>query len=265
MFLPFFYEKFSFKKQKIVFCLLTFFLAHKTTNLFANSSSEDPFNLIEQLSTYDPIYDPFEKWNRAIFVLNKGVDGLLINPALTGAFFFIPSAVQENIGNVLSNLNDFTSFFNHLFQKQSERAGHSLLRFVVNSTLGVLGLFDVAKHMGLAEDKTNFNHTLRSWGISNGPYIVWPLLGPLTVRDFVGVTADYFLDPYNLTCIIKGLKTARQAKTWFTLAYEKEKLIAPMQELQKQSLDFYSSVRSVYYQNRHCDREKGEGDGVSVW
>lgn len=245
----------------VVACIGVFF----TPAVLTQAESDNPLAALEAYKTCDPIYDPLEKWNRAMFTLNEGLDGWFINPVITSTFFFLPPLARAGVANVFWNLNEPATFFNCLFQKRFTEAGNTFARFVVNTIFGVLGLFDVASKIGIPYTSTNFNRTLRTWGATAGPYIVWPILGPLTLRDTVGVTVDFFLDPYNIVCLAKGWSEARHIKTYLALANEKEMILPHYEALKKESTDPYSSVRSVYYQARHCDREKDMDEGNSVW
>lgn len=199
-----------------------------------------------------PIEDPFEKTNRVIFAFNQGVDGFLVNPALVVYTFFVPPPLRRGVQNVFNNLNEPASMVSHFFQGRNKDGRRTLLRFLINSTLGLLGLFDVAKRMGIERTPNNFNNTLQYWGITAGPYTVWPVLGPFSMRDSLGGIVDFFLDPFN--AITWGLD-ANELLNWkvgIFYAVEREKYWKEVEGLKENAVDAYAMVRSLYFQKRHC-------------
>lgn len=136
--------------------------------------------------------DPFESFNRPVFALNDGFDMLFFRPLAIGYDFVMPDFAQKGVGNFFSNLLDANAAVNSILQGRFDGAAKGTGRFLVNSTVGVLGLFDVATPMGIDQYKTDFGHTLSVWGAPSGPYIMIPLLGPRTVRSGTGSVVDSF-------------------------------------------------------------------------
>ena len=164
--------------------------------------------------------------------------------------FFLPKPVKTGVKNVLYNLGEPVVMFNHLFQGKRTKARRNLLRFILNSTLGVAGLFDVARALGVDPAPTSFNQTLKGWGVPVGPYIVWPVLGPLSVRDGMGMMVDFFMDPFNLIAMHKGWD-ARLYRSYLYYINERHHTWLSIESLKKSSIDPYVMVRSLYYQARH--------------
>jgi phospholipid-binding lipoprotein MlaA len=146
-------------------------------------------------------YDPWERLNRFTYRFNARFDEAIFLP-VTNGYRRVPRPIQSGVHNFFSNLTEIDSFANYILQARFTSSGKSLGRFVINSTIGVGGLFDVAKHMKLTSAPTGFSETLSTWGAHPGPYLVMPILGPSTVRDGVGYLGDYALDygvnPFNI-------------------------------------------------------------------
>ena len=139
--------------------------------------------------------DPFEGYNRAMFSFNYQVDKYVIKPVAEGYRAVTTPFIRERISSVIDNLKEPISAGNHLLQADPEASVKSLSRFVINSTLGLVGMFDVAEGWGLPKDKTTFNETFAKWCIPQGPFIVLPLLGPSTPRAATGMALDFVFDP----------------------------------------------------------------------
>ena len=134
--------------------------------------------------------DPLESVNRPIFVFNDKLDRFILRPIAVGYDTISPDFIQRGVGNIFSNTADFTASLNRILQGDFVEATSSGGRFLVNSTLGLLGIFDVASAMGINEEKTDFGQTLSVWGFSSGPYLMVPMFGPRTVRSGAGTIVD---------------------------------------------------------------------------
>jgi len=140
--------------------------------------------------------DPWEGYNRKVHAFNDTVDRYVMKPVAKGYRAITPDPVEESFGNLFSNLNELRNILNDTLQWKWGQAANDSGRFLVNSTVGVVGLFDVAKHLGLEKsDGEDFGQTLAIWGVDQGPYLVLPFLGPSTLRDLGGLPADIYLDP----------------------------------------------------------------------
>ena len=134
--------------------------------------------------------DPLEPMNRAIYQFNETVDKAVMKPVAEGYQAVVPQPVQTGVRNFFSNLNDVTVLANDALQLKAEHAGRDLLRITINSSVGLLGLLDVAQDMGLKKRNKDFGQTLGYWGAASGPYIVLPFYGPSSVRDAAGRLVD---------------------------------------------------------------------------
>ncbi len=147
------------------------------------------------------VYDPWGPMNRRIYNFNTQFDRYVFLPVVRGYEFVTPVIVQDGVSNFFSNLGEITNFTNSVLQLKPEAAFTAFSRFVWNTTVGVLGLWDPASHMGLAEWEEDFGQTLGHWGVGDGPYLVLPFLGPSNLRDTTGLVVDSLkfsaIDPLN--------------------------------------------------------------------
>jgi phospholipid-binding lipoprotein MlaA len=137
--------------------------------------------------------DPWEPMNRSIFAFNEALDKHALLPVAKGYRFVMPDPAERSVSNFISNIYEFNSFFNSLLQGRPGNAMQSAGRFLVNTTVGLAGLFDVATPMGIEHSPADFGQTLYTWGIESGPYLMLPVFGPRTVRSAAG----YFTDTYT--------------------------------------------------------------------
>ena len=209
------------------------------------TSSED----FETTSFEDEVYDPLEPFNRAIFSFNNFADKIILEPAAKG-YKKLPSPIQSGISNFLDNLKMPLVIVNQLLQGQSKNAAESTGRFIVNSTAGIFGLVDVADKVGLEQTQEDFGQTLATWGVGDGFYIVLPIFGPSNMRDATGMVLTYITDPVNAYAISEGEAWILPIRTATNAIDQRSKIIDEVNALRNNSLDYYASVRSSYYQNR---------------
>tara|TARA_B100000780_G_scaffold214533_1_gene154018 strand:+ start:253 stop:1191 length:939 start_codon:yes stop_codon:yes gene_type:complete len=202
-----------------------------------------------------PIKDCFEGLNRATFALNQGLDQALFEP-VAKAYRVLPSAIRVGTGNVLKNISSLVTIPNNILQGDFKKAGINTGRFVVNTTVGVVGIFDVAQKLGFIEyEKEDYGQTLGTMGVGGGCYLVIPVLGPSTFRDATSSFANMLGgDPwYNITAG-KDTHHFSDIEYWGSRGTEgidfRAKNIDSFNNLEKNSMDFYASVRSLYLQDR---------------
>ena len=223
--------------------------------LFSAYAGTDGENNLSK-GTNKPVKDCFEKVNRGIFAFNQALDEIIFEPVAKGYRLF-PVPIRRGTGNVLSNLSTLMTIPNNLLQGEIKQAGQNTIRFVVNTTLGILGIFDPASGLGFAYlQKEDYGQTLGAWGIGEGCYLVLPVLGPSTVRDTFGMIGSTIGggDPwYNVT-----VKNNTHYFTDFDYYGSRAtsgidfraKNIESFEILEQNSLDFYASVKSLYLQDR---------------
>ena len=210
-----------------------------------NTDSED----FETTMIEDEIYDPFEPLNRAIFSFNNVADRIVLEPVAKG-YKKLPSPLQGGINNFLSNLRAPLVVVNQLLQGQGENAVQSSGRFILNSTVGVFGLFDVAEKIGLEEKEEDYGQTLATWGVGDGFYIVLPLFGPSNLRDTSGMVLTMMTDPINAYAVSEGETWLVPMRTAVNAVDSRSQIIDEVNALRDNSVDYYAAVRSSYYQNR---------------
>ncbi len=199
--------------------------------------------------------DCFETVNRGIFAFNQAIDGIIFEPLAKG-YLHLPSPIRTGTSNFVGNLSTLLTIPNNVLQGDFDIAGKNTLRFVVNSTVGIVGIFDPASAIGLnSYEKEDFGQTLGSWGVGEGCYVVLPVLGPSTARDAIGSLGNYMGGDawYNVT-----VKNDTQYFSDFDYYASKgaggvdfrAKNFDDINNLEENSIDFYASVKSLYLQDR---------------
>ena len=192
--------------------------------------------------------------NRAIFSFNMFLDRCLLEPVARGYRFVTPEAARRSVANFLANLRSPVIFANDALQGERERAGITLGRFMINTTLGVAGLFDPASAFGYPRHDEDFGQTLGVWGVARGPYLMLPLLGRRTGATRSGKVADYLINPLNHCCITDD---ERLVLFGVTAVSEREANIELIDDLRSNSIDLYATVRTIYTQKREADIRNG--------
>ena len=202
---------------------------------------------------YDRLNDPLEPTNRAIFGFNEFLDKALVRPLAEVYHFILPNFIEERVTVFLRNLGEPLTFVNDMLQGDPHRGGMTLGRFLTNSTLGIGGIFDVASEYDMPRHNEDFGQTFGVWGIGEGPYLVLPILGPSTLRDGVGSAADMFADPVTIgidQANVSGLAIGRIAITGLDARARNLEMV---DQLRRESLDYYATLRSAYRQNRQAE------------
>ncbi len=195
--------------------------------------------------------DPFEGGNRIMFDVNQVLDEVLLRPVAVVYRAVLPDFAQDGVRNFMNNLNSPVIFANDVLQGEGDRAGTTLLRFGINSTIGIGGLIDVAKEFDLPYHDEDFGQTLGTWGAGEGPYFYFLVMGPSNVRDFTGFVVDRGLDP--LTYVNWGddeLEYVPLGRTVLNVIDLRARNIDTLDEIERASVDYYASIRSLYRQSR---------------
>lgn len=190
--------------------------------------------------------DPLESMNRGIYSFNEGLDEAVFKPVATAYQAVTPRVARAGVTNFFDNLGDAWSFVNNLLQGQGEGAYNSMVRFSVNSVLGIGGLFDIASEAGIERKKQDFGQTLGRWGVPTGPYLVLPFWGPSTVRDTGGMVVDAFGYPANTIDDVRW----RNSLYALRVVNRRADLLKAGDVLDSVALDKYSLVRDVYLRSR---------------
>ncbi len=190
--------------------------------------------------------DPIEGFNRAMFAFNEGLDTVIIKPVSTGYDYVLPSPVKTGVSNFFGNIGDVFIAVNNLLQGKVPEAASDAGRFLVNSTIGLLGVLDVASDMGLEKHNEDFGQTFGRWGVGNGAYVVVPFFGPRTVRDTVGLVLDVKADPVGY---IDHVPT-RNSLYALRVVSDRAALLPADKVIEEAALDKYSYIRDGYLQRR---------------
>ena len=202
-----------------------------------------------------PIKDCFESLNRATFSLNQGLDKAIFKP-IAKTYRILPSEIRVGTSNVLENLSSLVTIPNNILQGEFKTAGVNTGRFIINTTIGILGVINVAEKIGFSEyEKEDYGQTLGVWGVGTGCYLVLPVLGPSTVRDTTGSFVNALGgDPYYNASVGGNnnyLNDSDYLLTKFLTGVDfRAKNLETLDNLESNSMDFYASVRSLYLQDR---------------
>jgi len=203
------------------------------------------------------VNDPFESTNRQIFAFDTKLDRNVLLPTAALYAQVVPAPVRDSLHNFLANLQLPVTFANDILQGEPKRGAQTVGRFVINSTVGVGGLMDVAKDLGVPPHTEDFGQTLAVWGTPEGPYIVAPFLGPDPPRDAAGQIVDIFFDPTTYLRYKQHM--------WWSIGRGAVGVIdlrargaAMVQSIERGSVDYYASVRSLYRQHRQSEINNGK-------
>lgn len=213
---------------------------------------------------FEPDFDPIEPVNRFVFAINETLDIFILRPAAETYRFLLPEVVRDSVRNFLRNLKTPVLFLNHLWQGKEEQASDILVRFGINTTLGLGGLIDVAAMWGYEYRSEDFGQTLGVYGVEPGPYLVLPLFGPSSLRDAFGRGVDSAIDP--LSYVLQYADVERDTEILLGRAAlegldTRSRNIENLDELKRDSVDFYARVRSLYLQFRDAEIRDGETPG----
>ena len=234
-------------KKILSISVITFFIF---TNAFAGADGE-----LELSKKSKPVKDCFEPINRVTFAVNQGLDKVIFKPVAIG-YRALPSPVRTGVNNALDNLSNLVTIPNNVLQGELKKAGVNTGRFVINTTIGIVGLFDVAQNLGFPEyEREDYGQTLGVMGVGPGCYLVLPVLGPSTIRDTAGSFINIMGgDPwYNAS--VNGNNEFLSDSDYLASRVLggidfRAKNLDSLENLEKNSMDFYASVRSLYLQDR---------------
>ena len=216
--------------------------------LLNNCSSVHNTNLIDNSIEAN---DPWEELNRGTFAFNLTFDKYILSPLAKGYRIILPAGVRKGVRNFLSNLSEPWTTINSALQGNINNTGNSVARFLLNTTIGLLGFIDVAKEFGFEKQKEDFGQTLAIHGAGTGPYLVIPFLGPSTVRDAMGKVVGFVGDP--ITIALK--KNDNDEWIWIGTALQgldfREQNLEKFDNLNATSVDFYATLRSLYLERRN--------------
>ena len=242
--------------RRFLFAVLTLSLV--STSAIAGSEGSEKMSSKRGASVESK--ECFEKLSRGIFKFNHALDNAVFEPVSKG-YRKLPVPIRKSTGNVIDNLRSLLTLSNNVLQGDIKEAGNTAGRFLINSTVGILGVFDPAEKMGLAEKpREDFGQTLGKWGMSPGCYFVLPILGPTTARDAIGLIGNSVVDPvYQITHntetdMLIGNQNYQEHNYYVFKGTDavdfRAKNIESFDNVEKNAIDLYSTVKSLYLQNR---------------
>ena len=191
--------------------------------------------------------DPWENWNRKVFAFNEDLDNKVIKPVSTVYADVVPQPVRRSVDNVFANVADGWSAVNNVLQGKFEPAFQDVVRFTTNSVIGFFGILDIASEFGLEHHYQTFGQTLGAWGMGAGAYVVWPLLGPSTVRDSIALPLDRSATP----ALVIDNGNAQVGITVLQVINTRANLLGASKVIDDIALDKYTFVRDAYLQRRN--------------
>ena len=245
--------------RKIIYISIFTFLLQTSSVVAGSTGSEE----LKGTSSQDTAEECFEGFSRAMFEFNLDLDWAIFKPIAKG-YRAIPLPIRKGTGNTIDNLRSLLTLSNNILQGDFRGAGNTAGRFAINTTVGILGIFDPAAHLfGLKKQgKEDFGQTMGVWGTNSGCYFVLPILGPTTIRDSVGLVGNVFLDPvFHITHnseIHNGLLGNDNYSEHNYYYYRgtsavdfRSKNIESFESLERNSIDLYATVKSLYLQERN--------------
>jgi len=225
--------------------------------LLFGCASKQPADDPDALADWTEINDPLEPFNRSMYQLDRGLDTVLVRP-LVITYRVLPQPTRQAVSNVIRNARSPITLTNDVLQGEGRRAGTTFVRLIINSTIGIAGLFDVASEFGLPYHYEDFGQTLATWGFSEGAFLYAPILGPLSARDAVGLTVDtLMLDPTTWYGWADNPMWHQIAKFGILVIDTRENTWDALEELEKSSIDYYATLRSAYRQTRGKELRNG--------
>ncbi len=231
-------------------------------------ATRPPASQPDALAEYKAANDPLEPFNRAMYAVNLRLDRYALRPAAVAYTDVLPAGVRSGIHNALANLTSPVKLGNDMLQGKPHHAGDTLMRFVINTTIGGLGFFDVAKSLGYPDHDTDFGLTLATWGAGSGPYLFLPVLGPGGPRDSSGRLVDIASDPLNYFGQGAAVTAANWSRFSLNLVDARSQYLGTLSQIRRTALDPYATFRSLYRQHRDAqveDTRKADQRTIPAW
>ncbi|HEY4044394.1 MAG TPA: VacJ family lipoprotein [Rhodopila sp.] len=234
-------------------------------------ATKPPASDPDAVADYEQTNDPLEPTNRVFYAINNGIDTVILRPAALAYRYVLPSPVRDGVHNVLANIGLPVQLANDILEGKPRRAGDSTMRILINTTVGVFGIFDVATKWGYPDHDADFGMTLALWGVPEGPFLFLPVLGPSDPRDAAGFGMGIAMDPFT------WIGTGPNHPGWTAFKWSRfglnaidarERVLDSIDQIKKTALDPYATFRSLYRQHRHAQIENVRNDNrttVPVW
>ncbi len=227
--------------------------------LFSACAAVPPASDPEAVAEFNERNDPLEPMNRKFFAVNETLDHDFVRPVAVGYRDAVPAVIRTHLHSVLSNLSNPAQLANDMLQGKPRKAGNTLMRLLINTTIGVAGVFDVATGWGYPDHDTDFGLTLGLWGVPGGPFLFLPVLGPSNPRDGVGYGANTVLDPLTWVSFA-GSATLGWTRFGVSAVDGRSRVLDATDAIDKTALDPYASYRSLSQQKRAGDLANARED-----
>jgi phospholipid-binding lipoprotein MlaA len=229
--------------------------------------ADDP----DAVADYKQTNDPLEPTNRVFYAVNNGLDTVILRPAALAYRYAVPQPVRTGVHNVLANIGAPVQLANDILEAKPRRAGDTTMRILINTTVGVLGIFDVATKWGYPDHDADFGMTMALWGVPEGPFLFLPVLGPSDPRDAAGFGVDIALDPFTYIGTgpnHPGWTAFKWSRQGLNAIDARERVLDSLDQIKKTALDPYATFRSLYRQHRRGQIEELRNDNRAtspVW
>ncbi len=229
------------------------------TAAIAGCATPPPASDPEALAEFNQTNDPLEPTNRVFYAVNDALDTVILRPVALAYHYAVPNVIRSHTHNVLVNLGNPIVLANDMLMGKPRRAGDTLMRLVVNSTIGLAGIFDVATDWGWPQHDSDFGITLAVWGMPSGPFLFLPVLGPSSPRDAVGFGVDIALNPVTWIHgpVGSGLSWG---EVGLVAVDSRERVLDDLDKIKAQALDPYATIRSLSVQHRQLQVESAHDD-----
>jgi phospholipid-binding lipoprotein MlaA len=238
------------------------------SGVLAGCATPPPADDPDAVADFKETNDPLEPTNRVFYDVNDALDTVLLRPLAKGYHYVVPEPVRNGVHNALGNLDTPVELADDMLAGKSRRAGDTTMRFLINTTVGLGGIFDVAEDWGYPAHDTDFGMTMASWGTPPGPFLYLPVLGPTDPRDVAGFGTDIAIDPF--TWIGNGQTVSILGWTRYGVSAidARERVLDPVDQIKKTALDPYATFRSLYRQHRQGQIDKMRDDNratIPIW
>lgn len=214
---------------------------------------------------YQQLNDPWEPTNRVFFKVNNKIDRYVLKPVAKGYVAITTQGIRNHVSNFTSNFGEPAEMLNFMAGGYPKDAGTSLVRFLVNSTVGIGGIFDPASAIGYPETETDFGYTLASWGVPPGPYLYLPVFGPSGARDVWNLPVEFFATPIEAAPESTALNDFGYSETGIHLINARAEYLQPIDQINATALDPYATFRSLYRQSRASQMQQIEQRDHRTW
>jgi phospholipid-binding lipoprotein MlaA len=235
----------------------------------AGCATPPPADDPDAVADFRQTNDPLEPTNRVFYKINDGIDTVVLKPAAQAYRYVLPQPVRTGIHNMLDNLGGPVRLTDDALQGKPKRAGDTAMRFVINTTAGVVGIFDIAKDLGYPAHDTDFALTLANWGVPDGPFLFLPILGPSSPRNATGFGVDLVIDPFTwIGRGTTGFTITSWTRTVVGALDTRAGLLDTLDQIKKTALDPYATFRSLYRQNRAGKLTELQADNratIPIW